>query len=151
MEKTKYLMWQNGPTLELPAAYHWDAATQEVVKNDLSWRGDLQAFWRHQHAGDVAERIPQEGTAEEAQPGERGVGEIAGAVEPLDIIDRHLKEVRLAQEHACSFKEFLRINQLRGAEAALVKLRNELSATVSQRSDLSNAPAVATALSDPAS
>lgn len=40
-------MWPNGPTIELPDEYHWDVTSQEVVKNDLSWRGNLQAFWNY--------------------------------------------------------------------------------------------------------
>jgi hypothetical protein len=52
MKKNEYLMWPNGPTIELPAEYHWDAAAQEIVKNDLTWRGDLMAFWKLQHAAE---------------------------------------------------------------------------------------------------
>jgi hypothetical protein len=51
MKKNEYLMWPNGPTIELPAEFHWNAATQEVVKNDLTWRGDLPAFWKLHHGG----------------------------------------------------------------------------------------------------
>lgn len=47
-KKNEYLMYPNGPTITLPAEYHWDASAKEVVRNDLTWRGDLMAFWRHQ-------------------------------------------------------------------------------------------------------
>jgi len=49
MKKNEYRMWPNGPPIELPAEYHWDSIKQEVVKNDLSWRGDLLAFRKLQH------------------------------------------------------------------------------------------------------
>jgi hypothetical protein len=49
MKKNEYLMWPNGPTIELPREYHWDSIKQEVVKNDHSWRGDLLAFWKLRH------------------------------------------------------------------------------------------------------
>jgi hypothetical protein len=49
MKKNEYFMWPNGPTILLPSEFHWDAVTREVVKNDLSWRGDLMAFWKLQN------------------------------------------------------------------------------------------------------
>ena len=58
MKKNEYRMWPNGPTIELPAGYHWDAATQEVVKNDLTWRGGLIALWRLQQGFGV-EKNPE--------------------------------------------------------------------------------------------
>ena len=46
MKKNEYRMWPNGPTIELPRDYHFEAATQENVKNDLTWRGNLAAWWK---------------------------------------------------------------------------------------------------------
>lgn len=49
MKSNTYTMWPTnptGPTIVLPATHHWDAGTQEVVANDLSWRGDLMAWYR---------------------------------------------------------------------------------------------------------
>lgn len=40
-----YKMWPNGPEIVLPAEYHWDAANQRVVANDLSWKGSLIDWW----------------------------------------------------------------------------------------------------------
>lgn len=44
--KNTYKMWPNGPEITLPKTHHWDAEKQEVVANDLSWRGDLMAWWK---------------------------------------------------------------------------------------------------------
>jgi hypothetical protein len=49
MKKNEYLMWPNGPTIELPEGYYWDIAAQEVVTNDKTWRGGLMDFWKRQH------------------------------------------------------------------------------------------------------
>lgn len=57
MKPNEYRMWPNGPTIELPAGYYWDASAQEVVKNDLTWRGDLMALWRLQQGG--SEKNPE--------------------------------------------------------------------------------------------
>jgi hypothetical protein len=48
-KKNEYRMWPNGPTIVLPDDYHFDSATQEIVANDLSWRGDLMAWWKRCH------------------------------------------------------------------------------------------------------
>ena len=47
--KNEYIMWPNGPTIELPDGFHWDIARQEVVKDDGSWRGGLKAYLNYQH------------------------------------------------------------------------------------------------------
>ena len=49
--KNEYRMWANGPTIELPDEYHWDAETQHVVMNDLTWRGSLMEFWKRCQSG----------------------------------------------------------------------------------------------------
>jgi hypothetical protein len=59
--KNEYLMWANGPLIELPDEYYWDIAAQEVVMNDLTWRGDLAAFWsRQQDEANVQEHPTEE-------------------------------------------------------------------------------------------
>lgn len=47
MNTNTYRMWPNGPEITLPNTHHWDSAAQEVVANDLSWRGNLLAWYRH--------------------------------------------------------------------------------------------------------
>lgn len=47
-KKNKFLMWPNGPELELPWGYHWDIGTQQVVMNDKTWRGSILEFYYHQ-------------------------------------------------------------------------------------------------------
>lgn len=41
MGKKTYKMWNNGPDIVLPDGYYWSADTQEVIKNDGTWRGSL--------------------------------------------------------------------------------------------------------------
>jgi hypothetical protein len=48
-KKNQYLMWVDGPMIELPDECYWDIAAQEVVMNDLTWHGDLSAFWLRRH------------------------------------------------------------------------------------------------------
>lgn len=47
-DKNTYKMWPNGPDIVLPDEYHFNSETQQIVKNDLTWSGDLMAFWKHQ-------------------------------------------------------------------------------------------------------
>lgn len=49
-KKNTFLMWPNGPDLELPWGYYWDIENQQVVRNDKEWRGDLVEFWQHQRS-----------------------------------------------------------------------------------------------------
>lgn len=51
-KKNVFLMWPNGPDIELPWGYHWDIGTQQVVMNDGSWRGKIIDFYHHQKSAD---------------------------------------------------------------------------------------------------
>jgi len=77
--------------------------------------------------------------AEEAKPGERGVAEIGGAVELLNLIDREIKKVRRRRNFVRN-----RINPFKGdefdyMEAALGRIREAVCVKSDQRSDLCNA------------
>ena len=78
------------------------------------------------------------GPAEEAKPGERGVGKIAVASELLAHIDRIISQVRRRKS---SFWNQTVIKQLDLGiqEAALVALREEVERICDKRSDLPNA------------
>ena len=77
------------------------------------------------------------GPAEEAKPGERGVGKIAVASELLAHIDRIISQVRRRKS---SFWNQTVIKQLDLGiqEAALVALREEVERICDKRSDLPN-------------
>ena len=47
-DKNTYKMWPNGPDIVLPEGYNFNSESQRIVKNDLTWSGDLMAFWKHQ-------------------------------------------------------------------------------------------------------
>jgi hypothetical protein len=98
---------------------------------------EMQGPERHL-VGDVAKR-PQLDVVEEVEPGRRGVGEIGGAVELLDILERHLNEARGKRDRYSGFQSDPWFYGLSCKVFALEELQKELLVTISQRSDLSNA------------
>lgn len=80
-----------------------------------------------------------QGPAEEAKPGERGVGEIALAPELQRHLDRRIKEAHRdwvdAREHGHHFKAI----ECGAIHDALVNLRYDFERISKERSDLANA------------
>ena len=82
------------------------------------------------------------GPAEEAKPGERGVGKIVELAKLLRHIDYKIKEERLEASSAASGAHPQDFDYYEGKKAALVELREWLSDTAEKRSDLPNGEAL---------
>ncbi len=77
--------------------------------------------------------------AEEAKPGERGVGEIVEMAELRREIERMISDARQREERSEQRDDESSASFYRGVAAGLVMLRKVVSVTTEKRSDLSNA------------
>lgn len=110
-------------------------SAEDVVRNLKRLKG-----MQGPEQGLVGESRSDEATcpAEEAKPGERGVGEIVGADELRRFIERSANEAQLERD-AHGEKEFPRTRAFfEGQLTALDLLRSWLSAPAEKRSDLTN-------------
>jgi hypothetical protein len=87
----------------------------------------------------------QRGTAEEAEPGERGVGEIALAVELRRHIERKREEARATTLDGTAKDYEYQLGLKIGKGSALRELSRYLDRISTERSDLANAKAMAAA------
>ena len=88
--------------------------------------------------GDVAKRIPRQGHAEEAKPGERGVGEIAIAPELRGHVERKRDEARRLCAHHQRETHLVLVTYYEGKATALDQLLEDFDRMAGERSDLSN-------------
>jgi hypothetical protein len=80
----------------------------------------------------------QQGPAEDAKPGERGVGEIGGADELQRTMERMINEAREAQAQSKRTGFPLWEQYFYGKQSALIELRDEVFRISMERSDLAN-------------